>query len=238
MRTFFKMILLAAPLVAFAQTAHGHKPRKVTIAVTAPVPPAAVVAPASPPGVTAPARSVVVATPAPVAVVPPPQVVAGSTARVTVVSPPPFAPAPPHVVAIEAPVPQVTYTVAPPAAAVQVQVSDSAYATVGPPVPVAYQAAPSCALRDESDLQAVIGAIKNESFSSDQLRVLSEAAQGTCFTVAQIEQVLPLFSFEADQLKALQIMAPRLVDRQNTFRIYGLFTFESGKQQARRILSR
>lgn len=212
MRTFIKMILLAAPLFALAQTAHGQKPRKSAIVVTAPVPPP------------------VVATPARVAVVPPP-------ARVAVVPPPVFVPAPPPVVAVEAPVPQVTYTVVPPVAAVQVQVTDNSYAAVSPPVPAAYQAAPSCALRDEGDLQAVIGAIKNESFSSDQLRVLGEAAHGTCFTVAQVEQVIPLFSFEADQLKALQIMALRLVDRQNAFRIYGLFTFESGKQQARRILS-
>ena len=70
-----------------------------------------------------------------------------------------------------------------------------------------------------------------------RITVRSEPGHGTCFTVAQVEQVIPLFSFEADQLKALQIMAPRLVDRQNAFRIYGLFTFESGKQQARRILS-
>ena len=138
------------------------------------------------------------------------------------------------------PAPQVAvYAPAPPPVAVQFQVSaDSSYIASGPLPLAVVQEGPSCAYRGDGDMQAGLSGNKSESFSSNQLRVLGEAAQGTCFTVAQVEQTLPLFSFEADQLKALQLMAPRILDRQNNFRIYGLFTFESGKQQARRILAR
>ena len=56
--------------------------------------------------------------------------------------------------------------------------------------------------------------------------------------VSHIERVLPLFSFSQDKLRALEIMAPRIVDRQNAFKIYNLFTFSNDKEKARRILGR
>ena len=87
-------------------------------------------------------------------------------------------------------------------------------------------------------MSALVGAIQSESFSSGQLRVLGDAAQGHCFRVAQVAEVLPLFSFEEDKLKALEMMAAGLIDRQNSFRIYSLFTFEGSKERARRILAR
>ncbi len=227
MHTLSKTILLAASVFTLAGPAHAQKPRKPSAAPASAVAPAAV--PAARSTVTPPAP--VVTPPAPVFAPPAPVVTATAPAVRVVAAPPTFA---------VAPAPQVTvYAPAPPPVAVQYQVSaESSYVASGPPPVAVVQAAPSCAYREDGEMQAVLSAIKNESFSSDQLRVLGEAAQGSCFTVAQVEQTLPLFSFEADQLKALQIMAPRILDRQNNFRIYGLFTFESGKQQARRILAR
>ncbi len=213
MHKLSKTILLAASLFTLAGPAQAQKPRKPTATPVFPVAPAAVPA-------------------ARVAVVPPAPVITASAPAVRVVAQPPT-------IAV-VPAPQVAvYAPAPPPVAVQFQVSaDSSYIASGPLPLAVVQEAPSCAYREDGDMQAVLSAIKRESFSSNQLRVLGEAAQGTCFTVAQVEQTLPLFSFEADQLKALQLMAPRILDRQNNFRIYGLFTFESGKQQARRILAR
>jgi hypothetical protein len=221
MPTLSKTILLAASLCTLAAPAHAQKHRKPTAPAASAVPAPAAPAPAAPLAV-APAGRVAVTAQAPV--------VTAAAPAVRVVAP---------TVAVAAP-PQVTvYAPAPPPVGVQFQVSaDSTYVASGPEPVAVVQAAPSCAYREEGDMQAVLAAIRNESFSSDQLRVLGEAAHGSCFTVAQVEQTLPLFSFEADQLKALQIMAPRILDRQNNFRIYGLFTFESGKQQARRILAR
>lgn len=223
MPTLSKTILLAASLCTLAVPAHAQKHRKPTAPAASAVPAPAAPAPAAPLTV-APAGRVAVTAQAPV--------VTAAAPAVRVVAPAPT-------VAVAAP-PQVTvYAPAPPPVGVQFQVSaDSTYVASGPEPVAVVQAAPSCAYREEGDMQAVLAAIRNESFSSDQLRVLGEAAHGSCFTVAQVEQTLPLFSFEADQLKALQIMAPRILDRQNNFRIYGLFTFESGKQQARRILAR
>jgi hypothetical protein len=105
------------------------------------------------------------------------------------------------------------------------------------PLPMA-DAAPGCALMHQSELRSVIGAIQGESFSEGQLRVLGDAAQGRCFLVSHVEAILPLFSFENDKLKALEMLSAALLDRQNGFRIYALFTFEQSKADARRILSR
>jgi len=209
MTTFIRTLVLALPLFTFALPATAQKPRKVGAAVAVSAAPVARVTVAQPePAVAAPAARVAVAVPAPV-------------------------------IAVAAPPPRVT--VMAPMATLQVQVSGEGGYVEAAPMPVGevpMQAAPSCSVRQEGELQGVIAAIKSESFSSNQLRVLADASQGSCYFVAQVEQIIPLFSFEADQLKALQIMAPRIVDRQNNFRIYGLFTFDSGKQQARHILSR
>ena len=212
MTTFIRTMVLALPLFTFALPATAQKPRKVGTAVIVSAVPAGHVA--------VPVARVAVAQPELAA------------PRVAVAVPVP-------VMAVAAPPPRVT--VVAPMATMQVQVSGEGGYVEAAPMPVGevqMQAAPSCSVRQEGELQGVIAAIKSESFSSNQLRVLGEASQGSCYFVAQVEQIIPLFSFEADQLKALQIMAPGIVNRQNTFRIYGLFTFDSGKQQARRILSR
>lgn len=88
----------------------------------------------------------------------------------------------------------------------------------------------------ESDLQQVSSAIGEESFSAGKLRVLEDAAQARGFCVEHTVRLLKLFEFENDKLSALKVLAPRLTDRQNNFKIYQAFTFDSGRDEAKKLL--
>ena len=50
--------------------------------------------------------------------------------------------------------------------------------------------------------------------------------------------MLGLYNFSADKLGALKLMAPKISDPANNFKIYGAFTFSGDKDQAKKILSR
>lgn len=107
-------------------------------------------------------------------------------------------------------------------------------AVVPPPPPVRPAAYPMPPER----FQALLGAIAHEPFSDGKLRVIDQAASDSLFRIEQVEQVIRKLAFSQDKLRALEVMAPRVVDRQNAFKIYDAFTFSSDKEQAQKILRR
>jgi hypothetical protein len=58
------------------------------------------------------------------------------------------------------------------------------------------------------------------------------------FRVMQLRMVLDLLACSANKLRALELVAPRLIDPENTMALYEAFTYSADKQQARQILSR
>lgn len=99
-----------------------------------------------------------------------------------------------------------------------------------PPAP----AAPSCL--PSGELESIKKEIEDASFSDQKNAVLETAigSRGVCG--AQVIDLLGLFSFSADKLKALRLMQPHIVDRQNNYKILGAFTFDGDKKQAKTIL--
>ena len=91
---------------------------------------------------------------------------------------------------------------------------------------------------DEGQLGEISQAIQGEAFSKGKLGVLQDAIGRYLFTVDQVKRVIDLFTFSADKLRALELTAPRIVDKQNNFKIYSSFTFSTDKEKARQILSR
>lgn len=91
---------------------------------------------------------------------------------------------------------------------------------------------------DEGSFNAAIAQINQESFESDRMRIVRSLASQNYFLVAQVERVLPLFSFENGKLAALEILSPRILDRQNGYRLYNEFRFSSSKTRAEQILNR
>jgi|SRR5579883_3050709 len=108
----------------------------------------------------------------------------------------------------------------------------------GAPSPAPQPPAPSLApTLDGAGFASLLARVKGEHFSRGQLKVLREAATASRFLVAQAAELLPLFTFEADRVKALEILAPRIADRENGPRLYVLFEFPSSKREAQRLLA-
>jgi hypothetical protein len=99
-------------------------------------------------------------------------------------------------------------------------------------------AAPAVAPIDETGLASLRASIERESFSQGKLRVLEQAAASHYFLAAQVRTLLGEFSFANDRMRALELLAPRLVDRNNAFVIYDALTFTPEKQRARQLLER
>lgn len=102
-----------------------------------------------------------------------------------------------------------------------------------PPVRQAVDVGPCGA---ESDLQQISSALESESFSAGKLRLLEDAVQLRGFCVDHTVRLLKLFEFESDKVAALKLLAPRLTDRQNKFKVYQAFEFDSGRDQAKKVL--
>jgi hypothetical protein len=80
--------------------------------------------------------------------------------------------------------------------------------------------------------------ISEESFPRDQLRVLGSAAPANWFLVAQVKELLALFDFPRDRLKAVELLKPRILDPENSYSLYGSFEFPNDKAELKRILDR
>jgi hypothetical protein len=89
----------------------------------------------------------------------------------------------------------------------------------------------------EAMLRSLAEAVRNEPFADDQLAVLEEAASTQYFLVSQTQQMLRLFSFSKDRLKAMRLLRPRLLDMENSFKLYESFEFSSDKDELKRILA-
>ncbi|MBX5482654.1 MAG: DUF4476 domain-containing protein, partial [Myxococcaceae bacterium] len=85
-------------------------------------------------------------------------------------------------------------------------------------------------------LEQLKGSIRREAFSQNRLQVLDAAARSHYFTVAQVQQILPLFDFSNDRLQAVRLLRPRIIDMQNSYQLYASFTFSGDKDELRKIL--
>jgi hypothetical protein len=89
---------------------------------------------------------------------------------------------------------------------------------------------------DDGSLEALIQAINAEGFSDGKTRVIAQAARSHHFLVGQLKRIVEQLPFSADKVGAVQMIAPRLLDRQNAFQIYDAFAFSADKERVRQIL--
>ncbi len=99
-----------------------------------------------------------------------------------------------------------------------------------PPPP----AGPSC--MPAADFDALLGAIDNESFSSEKLSVLSTAAPSAWFTIDQVGRLVDAFAHSSDKVEAVRLTRPHIIDRPNGFKLYEHFTFSSDKDAVKALL--
>lgn len=87
----------------------------------------------------------------------------------------------------------------------------------------------------EPQLQQLIQAVKDASFSDDQVSVIRTAASRNHFTCAQAVRLLEILSFSDAKVQAAQALKPAIVDPQNAFQLEAAFSFSSDKEQIRAL---
>jgi Domain of unknown function (DUF4476) len=104
-----------------------------------------------------------------------------------------------------------------------------------PPPPLPQQ--PTAQPITDALLRSLVASIRNEPFAEDQLSVLEEAASTQYFLVAQTQDILRHINMSKDRLKAVRLLRPRLLDMENSFKLYESFQFSNDKDELRRILA-
>lgn len=89
---------------------------------------------------------------------------------------------------------------------------------------------------DDGELGSIVEAIESEGFEEEKLGVLDSALADRVLCGAQVKTILELYGFSSGKLGALKLMAPRISDPRNNFKIIESFSFSSDKEQARKIL--
>jgi|GEM_PF-2460116 len=83
---------------------------------------------------------------------------------------------------------------------------------------------------------ALLTQIDDESFDKGRQSLLDVAASQSYFTCEQVKTLLSKWTFDPDRLKALQSLAPRIINPEAGFIILSEFTFDSNKSKAKQLL--
>ena len=90
---------------------------------------------------------------------------------------------------------------------------------------------------DDASFTKLYNKVKKASFDDNKFDLIEVASLGCYYSCAQVARIMKIFPFDDEQLKALKMMAPHIVDPQNAIVIYQLFSFDSEKQKVGEILS-
>ena len=91
---------------------------------------------------------------------------------------------------------------------------------------------------DQASFNSLLKAVAAESFPKGRMRVVTDAAAGNFFTVAQLRRLLKKFSFEREKVNVAAKLHPRLVDPGNFFQVYQDLTFDTNKNALKKRISK
>ena len=89
---------------------------------------------------------------------------------------------------------------------------------------------------DDASFSKLYNKVKQASFNNNKFDLIEVASLGCYYSCAQVVRIMKIFPFDDEQLKALKMMAPYIVDLQNTDLIYKVFSFDSEKEKAEEII--
>ena len=89
---------------------------------------------------------------------------------------------------------------------------------------------------DDASFSKLYNKVKKASFDDNKFDLIDVASLGCYYSCAQVVRIMKIFPFDDEQLKALKMMAPHIVDLQNTGLIYKVFSFDSEKEKAEEII--
>ena len=89
---------------------------------------------------------------------------------------------------------------------------------------------------DDASFSKLYNKVKQASFNDNKFDLIEVASLGCYYSCAQVVRIMKIFPFDDEQLKALKMMAPHIVDLQNTGLIYKVFSFDHEKDKAEEII--
>lgn len=103
-----------------------------------------------------------------------------------------------------------------------------------PPEPVA----PVMHPMTPADFHQLLSALEAEGFSKGKFRVLQSAIPHNNFTVEQVKKVMKKFSFSKGKTRAAAMMYPRILDKNNFYKVYEELPFDSDKEKLKQMISK
>ncbi|HUQ04202.1 MAG TPA: DUF4476 domain-containing protein [Kofleriaceae bacterium] len=85
----------------------------------------------------------------------------------------------------------------------------------------------------DRDFRALTDQVGRASFADDKLAVVQTAAQTNYFTVAQVIALMQLASFDDTRVEIAAACAPRVIDGDKWFEVYGALSFSSSRDTLR-----
>lgn len=82
-----------------------------------------------------------------------------------------------------------------------------------------------------SRFQAFLRSLKKESFDDVRIEMIEGQIQSEYFDVSQLKKMVALFVHEDQKLEVTQLVYPRLVDKEDIFKVYDLFEFSHTKSE-------
>ena len=87
-----------------------------------------------------------------------------------------------------------------------------------------------------TDINAIIKAVKNEGFADGKKMVAKQALQNKCISTDQVIKLMDAFSFEDDKLEVAKFCYDRCSDRDNYYKVNSAFSFEDSKEKLNRYI--
>lgn len=97
---------------------------------------------------------------------------------------------------------------------------------------------PDAVPMNEFSFQQLKESLKKESLSSNRIFLLEGAAAENRFTVHQLIEVLDLLTFSEERIRAVEIIYPWIIDKNNSLLIFNAMKFSSEKEEVKKIIER
>ena len=88
----------------------------------------------------------------------------------------------------------------------------------------------------QADYDAAVELVKSKNFDNDMLKLAKQITSDSCLTLAQIEQMVKLFTRDESKLELLMHDYDFCIDPRNYFKLETLLTFNSGKEKFQAFL--
>lgn len=88
----------------------------------------------------------------------------------------------------------------------------------------------------DAELNSILFAIRNESFSSDKMNIARQATMYKTLKAYQVVEIGKQFSFESDRLEFAKMAFNNTIDKENYYLVNSIFHFSSSKSELNRFI--